>query len=269
MTEEKVSHRFLDEAGDTTFYGQGKRLILGQQGVSMVFGIGMVKINTDIAEVRGQILALQRQVQNDTYLNIIPSIRKKINKGGFFFHATDDPPEVREAMYKFIKTLDCSMEMVVARKIPGIFARKHNNQETEFYADILSHLLKNKMVSGHKFVLHVSRRANSTSNRNLQNALSKAHGRASRRHAQNHLTSEVVFDIQTHLTEPILNVADYLCWSVQRVFERGETRYYDFIQDKISLVVDVYDEAGYKGSRNYYRKNHLLTADNKISPPSP
>jgi hypothetical protein len=27
------------------------------------------------------------------------------------------------------------------------------------------------------------------------------------------------------LQEPLLNVADYLCWTIQRVFERGETRY--------------------------------------------
>jgi len=29
------SHRFLDEAGDTTFYGKGKVMMLGQPGVSL------------------------------------------------------------------------------------------------------------------------------------------------------------------------------------------------------------------------------------------
>jgi hypothetical protein len=48
--------------------------------------------------------------------------------------------------------------------------------------------------------------------------------------------------VQTHYTEALLNVADYLCWSVQRVFERGETRYYDFLGDRINLVVDLYSE---------------------------
>jgi len=33
---------------------------------------------------------------------------------------------------------------VVGRKIPALFARKHNGKDFEFYADLLSHLLKNK-----------------------------------------------------------------------------------------------------------------------------
>lgn len=263
-----VSHRFLDEAGDTAFYGKGKRLILGQRGVSLAFGIGMVKLYDDISAVRNNIIRLQKQVEDDNYLNIIPSINKKIDSGGFFFHATDDPPEVRQIMYRFVKSLNCSLEMVVARKIPGIFTYKHNNKEAEFYADVLSHLLKNKLKSGDKYVLNISRRANSTSNKNLQAALNKAHIRAMKKHDRNDLTSQVVFNIQNHRTEPLLNIADYLCWSVQRIFERGETRYYDFIKDQISLVVDIYDSKGYKGSRNYYTPRNPLTSENKISPPS-
>ncbi len=263
----ETTHRFLDEAGDTTFYGKGRRIIVGQQGVSLSFGIGMLKIKGDICAVRQQVADLQNQIEQDRYLNVIPSIRKKIDKGGFFLHATDDPPEVRQMAYRFIEPIDCSLEMMVARKIPDIFTRKHNNQESEFYADMLSHLLKNKLKSGRKYILNIAHRANSTSNRNLQTALKKAHARANKKHYTDDLTSQVVFNVQNPRTEPLLNIADYLCWSVQRIFERGETRYYDFMQDKISLVVDIYDKKGYKGSRNYYRKGHPLTAENKISPP--
>jgi hypothetical protein len=264
-----TTHRFLDEAGDTTFFFKGRTLAVGQPGVSLAFCIGMVKINTSLHEVRGDLVALQQQIEKDDYLNIIPSIKKRIAGGGFFFHATDDPPEVRELLYKFIKKLDCSVEVVVARKTPEIFARKHNNSEAEFYADVLSHILKNKLKSGQKFVLNISHRANSTSNKNLQMALEKAKFRAARKHGSNELRSLVVFNVQNHRTEPLLNIADYLCWAVQRVFERGETRYYDFVRDKVSLVIDLYDRAGYKDSMNYYRKDRSLGPQNKISPPSP
>ena len=40
-----ISHRFLDESGDTTFFGKGHRDIIGEHGVSLTFGIGMLKIN--------------------------------------------------------------------------------------------------------------------------------------------------------------------------------------------------------------------------------
>jgi hypothetical protein len=263
-----TTHRFLDEAGDTTFYGAGKKVIVGQQGVSLTFGLGMLKVEGDLHEVRRRITDLQRQIESDRYLNIIPSIKKKIDKGGFYLHATDDPPEVRQSAYKMIETIDCSLEMVVARKIPGIFSAKHNNREAEFYADLLSHLLKNKLKSGHKYVLNVASRSNSTSNVNLLTALEKAYGRAEKWHQRNDLTSQVVFNVQTPRTEPLINLADYLCWAVQRVFEKGETRYYEFIGDKIALVADIYDRKKYRNNENFYRKDHPLSAQNKISPPS-
>jgi hypothetical protein len=264
----KTDHRFLDEAGDTTFFGKGKELIVGQEGVSLAFTIGMVMINKPLADVRAEVIALQKTVEKDEYLNVIPSVRKRMERGGFFFHASDDTPEVRQVLFHYLKTLDCSLEAVVARKIPEVFARKHNHQETEFYADVLSHLIKNKLGMGGKLVLNISGRANSTSNRNLQAALEKATGRAVKKRDADDLTTQVVFNVQNHRTEPLLNVADYLCWSVQRVFERGETRHYDYLGDRIRLVVDLYDQEGYEGSRNYYRGKRRLTAENRLGPPS-
>lgn len=267
-TKRGTDHRFLDEAGDTTFFGKGKQLIVGREGVSLAFTMGMVKINRPLPDVRAEVSALRRSVEQDEYLNVIPSVRKRMERGGFFFHACDDTPEVRQLLFRYIKTLDCSLEAVMARKIPEIFTRKHNHHESEFYADVLSHLIKNKLQMGGKLVLNISSRANSTNNRNLQSALGKATGRAVKKHAPDIITTQVVFNVQNHRAEPLLNVADYLCWSVQRVFERGETRHYDFLGDRIRLVVDLFDQTGYEGSRNYYRGNRRLTPENRLSPPS-
>lgn len=73
--------------------------------------------------------------------------------------------------------------------------------------------------------------------------------------------------MQSPTKEPLLNLADYLCWAVQRVFEKGEVRYYNLVQEKISLVVDLYDTENFKNWGNYYdNKKNLLTALKKISP---
>lgn len=80
------------------------------------------------------------------------------------------------------------------------------------------------------------------------------------------IKARIVFNTQNYVTEPLLTIADYACWSIQRVFERGECRYYNYIIDKISLVVDLYDRDKYAGSRNYYRKDNPLTPQNKTSP---
>jgi hypothetical protein len=261
--EIKPFHRFLDEAGDTTMYGKGKVNIIGQNGVSLCFILGMVKFKESLWHIREQILVLQKQVADDPYFQDIASIQKKITNGGFYFHATDDVPEVRKLFYDYINTIDCSFEAMVGRKIPTLYETKHNGKEAEFYADLLSHLLKNKLNKGGKLVLNIANRGKSTKNQNLQLALSKAV-------ARNHKTkgkpvkTQVEFNVQNHRTEPLLNVADYFCWSVQRVFERGELRYYNFLKDKISLVVDLYDSESYNDWKNYYNPKNPLTANNKL-----
>ena len=86
------------------------------------------------------------------------------------------------------------------------------------------------------------------------------------REVGNKANARVVFNVQNPRTEPLLTVSDYLCWAVQRVFEKGETRHYDYLAEKIRLVVDLYDRDKYAGYRNYYDKKNPLTAANKIGP---
>ena len=143
--DKEFFHRFLDEAGDTTFYGKGKIPIIGKvEGVSLCFILGMVKFKEPLKEMREKIITLQNEVERDSYYNEVPSILKKKQKTGFYFHATDDIPEVREKFYKFLRSIDFSFEAVTGRKIYDIFTKKHNSKEEEFYGDMLSHLLKNK-----------------------------------------------------------------------------------------------------------------------------
>jgi hypothetical protein len=260
-------HRFLDEAGDTTFFGKGRVPNLGQPGVSLSFGLGMVKFAAPTVEVRGQIEALGLAVEQDDYLNRIPSVIKRIQSGGFFFHAKDDPPEVRERLFKWIRSTDCSLEMVVGRKIPGLFARKHNGKDSEFYADLLSHLLKNKLSLGQRQVITIAERGKSTRNHVLELAMAKARERFAKKKDPAGISPDVVFNVQTPRTEPLLCVPDYLAWAVQRVFERGDTRHYDFVRERVSVVVDLYDAARYEGSRNYYSPRRPLTSENKLGPP--
>ena len=259
-------HRFLDEAGDTTFFGRGRVLILGRDGVSQCFGLGMVKFAAPVAEMRSQVEKLCRAVESDSYLNRIPSVLKRVQSGGFFFHASDDSPEVRERLFKWIHEADCSLEMVVGRKIPALFAKKHNNRESEFYADLLSHLLKNKLKLGQRLVVNIAERGKTTRNHVLESALARARERFAKKQDVSEISSEVVFNVQNPRTEPLLCVPDYLAWTVQRVFERGEMRHYDFVRERISLVVDLYDSEKYEGSRNYYTPRRPLTAENKLGP---
>ena len=260
-------HRFLDEAGDTTFFGKGKVPIVGKvEGVSLSFILGMVKFKEPLTDVRTKIIALQNEVASDDYLNDIPSIKKRTSSDGFFFHAKDDVPEVKEKFFKFIKSLDLSFEAVVGRKIYNIFVAKHNSNESQFYADLLSHLIKNKFELGGKLILNVAQRGKSTRNQNLMRAIETAQKRFSKKKPDKQVVTNIVFNVQYPTTDPLLSVPDYLCWIVQRVFERGDMRYYNFMEEKISWISDVYDSSKYKGYGNYYNHQNKLTAENKLSP---
>ena len=262
----KKYHRFVDEAGDTTFYLKGKKAGIGALGVSRVFIMGMVKINDPLDEVRAKISALQNTIATDPFYNVA-SVQRKKEKGGYYLHATDDIPEIRKLFFDLINTIDCSLEAVVARKSIERFETKHKGKEEYFYADLLSHLLKNKFRKHEKLVLNIAERGKSTKHNNLNLALLKAKQRfTNTNEGEKEIITNVLFEVQKPTQEPLLNLADYLCWAVQRVFEKGEVRYYNLVQPKISLVVDLYDTDNYKNWGNYYDKKNPLTVQNKISP---
>jgi hypothetical protein len=264
----KQYHRFLDESGDTTFFGKRKRIIVGEEGVSKCFILGMVKFKVKLDPIREQIIKMQNEIVSDEFFRDIPSIDKKVSKAGYFFHAKDDIPEVRERFFRFIKTLNCSFEAVVARKLPELYVSKHKGNESWFYADLLSHLLKNKFSSHSKMVLNIASRGKSTRNYNLELALLKAQKRFESAHPEKEMKTKIVFNVMEQTTEPLLNIADYFCWTIQNVFEKGNVRHYNFLKDKISTIIDLYDFESYgkEGWPNYYGKNNPLTVKNKISP---
>ena len=67
-------HRFLDEAGDTTFYGKGKTPLIGADGVSSHFILGMLTINEPINEVREKVIQLK-----------CPAFKKRKQRWDIFF----------------------------------------------------------------------------------------------------------------------------------------------------------------------------------------
>ncbi len=123
------------------------------------------------------------------------------------------------------------------------------------------------MKVGNTLNLNIAQRGKTTRNVVLESAREKAEARFTSNNPEADISTNIVINEQNHRTEPLLDVADYLCWTIQRIFEKGETRFYDYMQDKISLVVDLYDSDKYEGSRNYYKKSNPLTAENKIGPP--
>ncbi len=264
-SKKQENHRFLDEAGDTTFFGKKKKVILGDIGVSKCFILGMVKFKEPLDFIRKKVIELQLEIESNPFFETPSLLKKKNSTGGYYLHATDDIPEVRLKMFELIATFNCSFEAVVGRKSLERYVEKHKEKEEYFYADMLSHLLKNKLSKSEKIVLHISERGKSTKNLNLELAYKKAIQRLQKKGGEQNKGNKIVFNVNVPTAEPLLNVADYFCWCIQRLFEKGEVRYYNLLKDKISLVVDLYDSANYENFKNYYGPKNQLTKQNKIA----
>lgn len=233
-------HRFLDEAGDTTFYGKGRVPVLGTQGVSKYFLLGMLTINEPIDSVRGKIIELQNDVIEDHYYFKIRSIQKKKLKSGYFFHATDDIPEVRKLVFEFINSIDCKFDAVVGKKDYKVYEKKHNGNQSEFYADMLSILLHDNLVLYDNLVLNIASRSRCTTQSNLDRGLQKALLISKNKYPNLNNNCKIAFNVQHPTIEPIINIADYFLWAVQRMMEREEDRYIDFIGNKINEITYLY-----------------------------
>ena len=244
--KEKIStshyHRFLDEAGDTTFFGKGNIPLLGTSGVSNYFLLGMLTVHEPLHEVRSRVINLQSKILNDPYFLPIPSILKKKNKNGYYLHAKDDVPEVRKMVFELMLSIDCHFDAVIGKKEYDVYEKKHNGNQAEFYADMLSHLLQNSMSGHHRVVLNIAHRSRCTTHNNLEKGLQKAFFIARHRYPENLTLTEAFFNIQYPTTEPIINLADYFLWALQRMVERGEKRYVDFIQSRIRNVITLYNQ---------------------------
>ena len=64
--------------------------------------LGMVRFDKDLDTVRKTIENAQNKVMQSRYYKAIPSVMKRVNKGGFYFHAKDDSPELRKEFFDVI-----------------------------------------------------------------------------------------------------------------------------------------------------------------------
>lgn len=248
---------FVDEAGDPIFYNKYGVNIVGQEGCSVVLILGFIR-TTNPESLRKAVLALRDEISKDKYLEKIPSLVKTLRA----FHAKDDCPEVREKFYKLIIGLDFKAEFIVARKREDIFIKRHKKSENKFYDDLFSKLFENKLHVNEKTIIYYAVRGNKDRQIPIDEAINNAKENFEKKWKVR-VDSEIMIQPQSPMGEVCLQIIDYMNWAIQRAFSKGEDRYYKFVEEKVSYLVDIYDTKKYP--KNYYtRKNKFdLT---KISP---
>lgn len=255
--EDKITYFFVDESGDPTFYDARGNLILDKDGVSKILILGFIKTENPF-KIRKKLEKLRKTLKEDKYLQGIPSLPKSLA----YFHAKDDSSEVKQAVYKTIVDLDFTAEIIVARKVLNIFNKKHSRNENKFYDDLVSKLFENKLHTSSINEIYFAVRGSRVRQQPLERAIEKAVKNFELKWGVR-IAGKINIYPQSPLGEPCLQVVDYVNWAVQRAFIKRDMRFYKFIENKISYLVDIYDTDKYP--KNFYSRTNKFDID-KISP---
>ncbi len=241
ITEQKNTNKiylFIDESGDPTFYGNRKKLLVGIEGFQPYLIIGMIE-TIDRKALRKAVVDFMENIKRDNLYNTIPSVS---TDKGWYVHARGDHPEIRAKFFELLRNLEgYKAHIVVAKKDLNIFNRKHNNNPTEFYFDVLHHLLNGRLFDIEcEYQLYLSQRGNNTLHR-FEKAVQKALQANDAK-----IGDKIQYKLQIVSSKemPELSIIDYLMWAVQRKVSTGETRYFNALKDKYETLIDLYDGEG-------------------------
>lgn len=259
MQSNTQDHRyyFVDESGDPTFYDRHGNLIVGKEGCSSLLILGFIRTN-DPTPMRQAFNKLHEEIKSDSYLSGVPSMKKSM----IAFHAKDDIPEVREKVFKTITQLDFKAQFVIGRKIERVFRKTHQAAPRIFYDDLTKHLFKDQLHLSEQNHIYFSKRGASKREQLLSDVIQEAVSLFEKKHHHKNTAKHEIYD-QTPSGEPCLQIVDYMLWALQRAYIKKETRFLDFVQDKISFICDIYDFDRYPN--NFYSKKNRFDIT-KISP---
>jgi hypothetical protein len=249
---------FVDESGDPTFFNRKGELIAGKESCSSILILGFIQTSNP-SDIRKEVAKLHKEIKEDEYLKSIPSIKKT----NLHFHAKDDCPEVREKVFKMIKTLDFKAEFIVARKRIDVFTKRHKRNEDIFYNEIISRLFE-KNLHHKNNIIYFSKRGSRDKQQHLQQAIETAVLNFEQKSGAKVETQTKIY-IQTPSDEACLQIVDYMNWIIYRAYTKGEARYFEFLKEKVNLVWDIYDFAKYPTNLNFYNEGNVFEV-RKISP---
>ena len=263
----RTCHYFVDEAGDGTLFNKRKRVVVGREGCSRFFILGVL----EVAEPKSLYEALETlrlNLRSDPYLAKVSSMQPERKKTALAFHAKNDCAEVRREVYRLLMEHEIKFFAVVRDKQTiADKVRDHNQRKLSYryhpnqlYDRCVSRLFKERLHKEDSYVIQFSRRGNRSRTEALQNAIEQA--RASLRRSWDiEATSPIEIMAATPQYSGGLQAVDYVLWALQRLYERGEDRYWEYVADKLSLVHDV-DDTRENGYGAYYTKKNPLKVEN-------
>lgn len=262
----QVCHYFVDEAGDGTLFSAKGQIIIGTEGCSRYFILGVLEVsnpeglNRDIESLRKKLLA-------DPYFKKVPSIQPEAKKTAVVFHATDDIPEVRREVFNLLLHHDLNFLAAVKDKRKVLEYVRQRNQidaayryhPNELYDYMVRRLFKNLIHKADEYNITFSKRGKSDRTAALRKALEAAQARFVAQWGVNSQSLVNVIPCNS-IGTPCLQAADYFLWALQRFYERREDRYIEYMWPEFRLVHDIDDTRQDQYGAYYTKKKPLILA---------
>ena len=187
-----------------------------------------------------------------------------------FFHAKDDLPEVRREVFRLLMAENIRAFVAFRRKAQlaedfrAFFDRTGRKRDIEgVYEQLLLPIFQNRLHLGNENRIVFARRGRSDRTQALRGAIKLAKDRFEKRWKKGIDRPTELHSAWPH-EHAGLQAADYLLWALQRLLERNESRFFDAVRDRFSLIVDV-DDTRTHGYGEYYTSRNPLSVE-KLMP---
>jgi hypothetical protein len=262
-----MRHYFVDEAGDATLFDTRGNFIAGTEGCSHYFVLGLLDIGDPVG-LGNELQELRGHLMSDPYFANVPSMQPAARKTALVFHAKDDVPEVRREVLSLLRRHEDFRFLAVVRNKHRLvdYVRQRNAHDStyryhpnELYDYMVRRLFKNLLHKEDAYVIYFAKRGKQDRTAALRQALDLARERFFQSWG---IRSNA--DIQVRPCTPPecagLQAADYFLWALQRLYERREDRYVDYLRPAFRLVYDLDDTRCSRYGVYYTRKKPLALA---------
>lgn len=254
---------YVDESGSGIIFNKHGDVILGKEGCSSYFILGMLLIdNKDSLET--EFRQLREDLLSDPYFEAIPSMQLSRGKTAKLFHAKDDIPEVRREVFRILQNQELKFFAVIKNMWNVLTYVRNRNQRdpgyryspNELYDFTVRNLFSGRLHQKSANNIYFASRGSSDRSRAIKNSLLHTRDRYNRKSGISKI-SEIAIHQQPSSKNAGLQAVDYFLWALQRCYERNEDRYIKYLWDKVSLIKDLDDTSIHPYGTYYTRRNPL------------
>ena len=256
---------FVDEAGDPMLFNRRKEVVVGTEGCSRYFIVGLLEVK-DPAALHREMTELRSRLLADPYFKQVPSMQPEWRKTALCFHAKDDIPEVRREVFALLMRHEMRFYAVVRdkRRIAELVREQNEKSPTyryhpnQLYDRCVSRLFQERLHKDATNIIYFAKRGRRDRTAALRAALEEARNSFGLLWGVPSTARIDVLPESSHKTGG-LQAADYFLWALQRLYERNEDRYWRYVWPSVRLVHDV-DDVRRDWQGEYYTQRNPLTA---------